>query len=220
MEAQREEERSRIARLIHDELGSILTSLKWDLGGLDKTLSQGPDSVDPETLRNKIATMIQLADTAIETVRSVASQLRPSILDDLGLVEAIEWQARQFEARTCLVCRCEGSYAGLRFSTSQSTAVFRILQESLTNILRHARATRVDIRMAREAAEFVLEIRDNGKGISGTEKSGLGILGMKERARLLSGRIEIQGTEGKGTTIIVRIPITVQVADHEANPHR
>jgi PAS domain S-box-containing protein len=218
IEAAREEERSRLARLIHDELGSALTSLKWELGAVDDALSQSPDSDESKAARRKITNIMDLANTAIETVRGVASTLRPSILDDLGLIEAIEWQAQQFETRTGIICKRECFGEDLRFTRDQSTALFRIFQESLTNILRHANATRVEVRMSRQAEAFILKIEDNGKGIGPAEKSGLGILGMKERVRLLGGSIDIHGIEGKGTTIIARIPITMQGADHEANP--
>jgi signal transduction histidine kinase len=148
-----------------------------------------------------------LADSTINTVRRIAWELRPSVLDDLGLMEAIEWQARQFEARTGIVCQRAGFTDDIVFNQGQATAIFRIFQEALTNILRHADATRVDIAMAHEGGEFVLAINDNGRGMTGIEKSGLGILGMQERVRLVGGKIEIRGVEGSGTTISVRVPI-------------
>jgi signal transduction histidine kinase len=161
-------------------------------------------------LRAKIAAMMKLADSTIHTVRRIAWELRPSVLDDLGLLEAIEWQARQFEARTGIVCQRTVLIDNLVFNQEQATAIFRIFQEALTNILRHANANRVDITMAQQAGEFSLAISDNGKGIIGIEKSGLGILGMQERARLVGGTIQIQGVAGAGTTISVRVPITAQ----------
>ena len=133
--------------------------------------------------------------------------MRPSVLDDLGLMEAIEWQARQFETRTGIVCRRSGFVDNVVFNQEQATAVFRIFQEALTNIVRHADATGVDVTMAQEDGEFVLAISDNGRGITGIEKAGLGILGMQERVRLVGGKIEIHGVEGSGTTIAVRVPI-------------
>ena len=208
IQAAREEERTRVARLIHDELGSAFTSLKWDLEGLDKALSKPLDPATAAALRAKIDSMLKLADSTINTVRRIAWELRPSILDDLGLVEAIEWQARQFEARTGIVCQRRGFLDNVVFDQEQATAIFRIFQEALTNILRHANATRVDITMSQEAGEFVLSVSDNGSGITGVEKSGLGILGMQERVRLLGGKIEIHGREGAGTSIAVRVPIS------------
>jgi PAS domain S-box-containing protein len=203
----REEERTRVARLIHDELGSAFTSLRWDLETMDKVLSGPINPAAPEALRAKIATMIGLVNSTIQTIRRIAWELRPSILDDLGLVEAIEWQARQFEERTGIVCNWIGFLDNVNLSEEQSTALFRIFQEALTNILRHANATLVDITLAQEADEFAMAISDNGRGITGVEKSGLGILGMQERVRLVGGTIEIHGLEGAGSTIAVRIPI-------------
>jgi PAS domain S-box-containing protein len=207
IQAAREEERTRLARSIHDELGSAFTSLKWDLESMDKALSAPVDRVAAEALRARIATMLKLADSTINTVRRIAWELRPSILDDLGLVEAIEWQVRQFESRTGIVCQWADFIDNVVFNQEQATAIFRIFQEALTNILRHADATRVDITMAQEDGEFVLAISDNGKGIAAIEKSGLGILGMRERVRLVGGTIEIHGREGAGTTIAVRVPV-------------
>ncbi len=203
----REDERTRVARFIHDELGSAFTSLKWDLEGMHKTLSKTVDPAAAEALLAKIGSMKKLVESTIDTIRRIAWELRPSILDDLGLVEAIEWQARQFEERTGIVCNRIGFVDGVSLPEEQSTALFRIFQEALTNILRHADATLVDVTLAQEAEEFVMAISDNGRGITGIEKSGLGILGMQERVRLLGGNIQIQGLEGSGTTIAVRVPL-------------
>ena len=208
IQAAREEERTRVARLIHDELGSAFTSLKWDLEGLDKAFSKPLDPGAVAALRAKIASMLKLADNTVKNVRRIAWELRPSILDDLGLVDAIEWQAQQFEARTGIVCERSGFLDNVIFNQEQATAIFRIFQEALTNILRHANATRVDVTMSQEAGEFVLAITDNGRGITGVEKSGLGLLGMQERVRLVGGKIEIHGREGAGTTITVQVPIS------------
>jgi signal transduction histidine kinase len=122
-------------------------------------------------------------------------------------LEAIESQAQQFEARTGIVCQRAEFLDDIRFNQEQSTAIFRIFQEALTNVLRHANATWVNITMVQEAKEFVLAVSDNGRGITGVEKSGLGILGMHERARLVVGEIVIHGLEGAGTTVAVRIPL-------------
>jgi signal transduction histidine kinase len=156
--------------------------------------------------------MLRLIETTLSSVRRISSELRPSVLDDLGLAAAIEWQTEQFQARTGIICRCECSLENLDLSREQSTAVFRILQEALTNILRHAQATSVDIVMKAEAAELVLTIMDNGRGITENQRSGkqsLGLLGMQERAHLIGGQINIVGTEGQGTLITIRVPISV-----------
>ena len=211
LQSAREEEGTRIAREIHDELGSALTGLKWDLEEIDKLLSTpfGPASI--AATREKLQTPIKLADLAIMAVRRIASELRPSVLDDLGLVAAIEWQAQQFQARTGIVSVCDCSLEKVELTEEQSTAVFRIFQEALTNILRHAQATRVDIKIKKDDNYFVLSISDNGKGITEQEKSeqqSLGILGMTERAHLIGAEIDIEGVEGKGTVVTVRIPIS------------
>ena len=164
-----------------------------------------------------------LADTTISTVRRIASELRPSILDDLGLVEAIEWQAQQFQARTGIICHCDYSLEAVVLNQEQSTAVFRIFQEALTNILRHAQATRVEIAMKEEAGKFILTISDNGRGITEDDKSrlqSLGLLGMRERADLIGAEIDVAGVEAQGTVVTVRVPKTLNetllLSDSEA----
>ena len=207
----REEEGARIAREIHDQLGAALTSLKWDLEGLDKGLSEVGDRSQIPPQREKLQKMTRLVDTAIDTIRRIASELRPSILDDLGLVEAIKWQAEQFQAQTGISCRCDCSGEDADLSEEQSIALFRMFQEALTNVLRHAHATQVDVTLKEEAGEFVLMITDNGRGISDSEPSApqsLGLLGMRERTHLIGGKINISGTGGRGTVITIRVPIS------------
>ena len=207
----REEEGARIAREIHDELGSALMSLKWDLEEVDKALSDPEGRARLPAPQEKIGVMTRLLDMTINAVRRISSELRPSVLDDLGLVEAIEWQAQQFQARTGIVCRCDCSLENLVLSQEKSTALFRILQEALTNIIRHARATEVDIVVDKEGGEVVLTVSDDGRGITEGEKTGrqsLGLLGMRERARLVGGRVDINGAEGGGTVITVRVPVS------------
>lgn len=210
MQSVREEESIRIARELHDELGSALTSLRWDLESLDNAVSNSASEPQSQLPREKIKAMIRLTDTTIGAVRRISSELRPSVLDDLGLVEAIEWQAQQFQARTGILCKFDCSLENLALSQERSTAVFRIFQEALTNILRHAQATEVKMEMEVEAGEFVLTISDDGRGITEDEKSGsqsLGLLGMRERAHFAGGEVNITGGEGKGTVVIVRVPI-------------
>jgi signal transduction histidine kinase len=132
------------------------------------------------------------------------------VLDDLGLAPAIEWQAQQFQARTGIVCDCDCALENIELSAEQSTAVFRIFQEALTNVLRHARATRVDIKIKIEDGGFLLWVNDNGKGISENGKSeqqSLGLLGMRERAYLIGGEISITRAEGQGTVVALRVPV-------------
>jgi PAS domain S-box-containing protein len=209
LQSAREEEGTRIAREIHDELGGALTSLKWDLESLDKVISESGDQSKLQVLREKIKAMLCLSETTIRAVRRISSELRPYILDDLGLAEAIEWQAQQFHARTGITCNCDCSLESISLNHEQSTVVFRILQEALTNILRHAQATRVDIAMKEEPGVFVLRISDNGRGITEDDKSrlqSLGLLGMQERAHLIGAEIDITGLEGQGTVVTLRVP--------------
>jgi PAS domain S-box-containing protein len=211
VQSAREEEAARIAREIHDELGAALTSLRWDLESVDKAIAEAGDRPQLHLLRERIEAMLRLTETTIGTVRRISSELRPRVLDDLGLAEAIEWQAEQFQARTGITCRCDCSLAEIDLSREQSTAVFRILQEALTNILRHAQATSVDITMKVEDGEFVLKILDNGRGITENERTGvrsLGLLGMRERAHIIGGKININGVEGEGTVITVQVPLS------------
>jgi PAS domain S-box-containing protein len=210
LQSAREEEGTRIAREIHDELGAALTSLKWELESFDKVISESGDQSQFQALREKIEGMLRLTETTISSVRRISTELRPSILDDLGLVEAIEWEAEQFQSRTGIICRYDCSLENLDLSQEQSTAVFRIFQEALTNVLRHAQATSVEITMKAEAGCLVLTIIDNGRGITENQKSGsqsLGLLGMQERAHLISAKVDVTGVQGKGTMIIVRVPI-------------
>ena len=219
LQSAREEEGIRIAREIHDELGSALSSLRWDLEGIEKIFAESGKPSQVPALRTKIAAMLALTDTTINTVRRIASDLRPSVLDDLGLIVAIKWQAQQFQDRTGIIVHCDCSLDDVDLNQDQSTAVFRIFQETLRNILRHAQATRVDVAMVNEAGAFVLTIKDNGRGIAEDERSGplaIGLLGMRERAHLIGGEIDITGVEGKGTSVTVRLPLVRATGTFEA----
>ncbi|MEA2206266.1 MAG: hypothetical protein QOE77_3042 [Blastocatellia bacterium] len=207
LQAAKEEEATRIAREIHDELGGALTGLKWDLEAFNKAMAQGATQTDEEG-RQKLASMIRLIDTTIDSVRRIASELRPSVLDDLGLAEAIKWQTRQFRTQTGMACICDCDADSSDLTGEQSTALFRIFQEALTNILRHAQASAIHIQLRRESGEFLMRINDNGRGITAEESAGkhtLGLLGMRERAHLVGARIEITGSAGGGTEVIVKV---------------
>lgn len=209
LQSVREEERARIAREIHDELGQALTGLKMDLTWLAKRLPAGQ-----KTLAEKAKTMFRLIDDTIRTVRKIASLLRPEVLDQLGLAAAIGWQARDFQMRTGIRCRVSLPEEPVNVDQERSTATFRIFQELLTNVARHAHATRVDVAMRAEEASLVLEVQDNGKGISEEELAGsksLGLLGMRERALLFRGNIQISGAQGKGTKALVSIPLGFEI---------
>jgi signal transduction histidine kinase len=202
----REEEGTRIAREIHDELGSSLTALKWEIEGLVPLVSSENPAV-----QKRLDAMMRLADSIIHGAKRIASELRPSILDDLGLLEAIESQAQEFQSRAGIASSFDSTLDSFTLNREQSVAVFRIVQEALTNILRHANATRVDIAADEQLGEFILTIRDNGKGITYEATSrllSLGLLGMRERAHLIGGTIDIKGIEGKGTTVTLRMPVS------------
>jgi len=205
----REEEATRIAREIHDELGSALTSLRWDLERVDQAVAEARDLSELADLPRKIRDLISLTDAAVNAVRKISLELRPPGLDQLGLVEAIEWQAQRFQAQTGITCICVCSLESVDLNSEQSTALYRISQEALTNVLRHAEATKVEIRIVQEKDNLVLTIQDNGRGIRESDtlgKQSLGILGMRERAHLVHGKITISGDKGKGTVITVRVP--------------
>jgi PAS domain S-box-containing protein len=211
MQSAREEEATRIAREIHDELGSALTSLKLDLESIKREELTAASDLDLSRLREKIKTMMQLVDQTADTVRRISSELRPSVLDDIGLVAAMRWQARQFQTQAGIVCQCDFRLEEVDLDQQQSTAIFRVFQEALTNVLRHAEATRIDINLEKEDDELVLTISDNGRGITADERSerlSLGLLGMRERVNLIGGTIDITGVEGQGTEITVRVSMT------------
>ncbi|HEV7427613.1 MAG TPA: PAS domain-containing protein [Thermoanaerobaculia bacterium] len=210
LQSAREEEGMRIAREIHDELGAPLTGLRWELEGIKKILSEPGKGLPSADLKSRLATMFGLIDTMVSIVRGIASDLRPAVLDVLGLGEAIAWQAQQFQDRTGITVDYASPADEIGLTPEQSIAVFRIFQEALTNVLRHARATRVDVTMSGEDELFVLTVKDDGRGITEDEKHGqssIGLLGMRERAHLLGGEVDITRNEGEGTSVTVRLPI-------------
>jgi PAS domain S-box-containing protein len=205
LQAVREEESIKIAREIHDELGGGLTGLKMDVSWIERRLPGDGD----EAVRQKLRSMSELIDETIQKVRNISTELRPSVLDDLGLAAAIEWQAREFQRRTEIECVITSLDEEVALSAEKSTAVFRIFQEVLTNVARHARATRVEISMEKRDGDLVLKVCDDGRGIRESDISdtrSLGLLGMRERAVVFGGVVEIEGGSGRGTTVTVSIP--------------
>jgi signal transduction histidine kinase len=201
----REEERTRIAREVHDELGQALTGLKLDMSWLAMRVAKSARPVQA-----KIKTMVDHIDETIQTVRRIATELRPGILDSLGLVAALEWQANEFQSRTNIPCHVDAPVDDSQFEQQLATVFFRIYQETLTNIIRHAKATRVDVRLAEESGALVLTVKDNGRGISEEEIANtrsIGLIGMRERAMLIGGEITLQGAPGQGTTMTLRVPL-------------
>jgi two-component system sensor histidine kinase UhpB len=207
LEVVREQERTRIARELHDELGVRMTCMKMDLARL---LAMMRDPLFPrEKMEEKIRSMGTEVDTTIAEVQRLASELRPGLLDDLGLVAAIEWQCQDFERRSGIRCLCEASFDEIKISPSRATAAFRICQEALINIARHARATFVRVLVKESGDDVLIEVQDNGQGIPAekvNEAGSLGLLGMKERSMAIGGRLEIAGWPGKGTTVTLRFP--------------
>ena len=200
----REEERTVISREIHDELGQSLTGLKMDVSWLQQKLRE-----DQHPLRELCGSMRTLIDTTIRTVQRISSELRPGMLDELGLTAAIEWQAQEFERRTGVHCILRQSDDSLQISREGATALFRIFQETLTNVIRHAAATGVHVTVHQDETHVMMEVHDNGKGISNVEigsSRAIGLLGMSERARALDGSFAIRGEPAGGTTVTVRIP--------------
>jgi PAS domain S-box-containing protein len=201
----REEERTVIAREIHDELGQALTAIKMDLSWLNKRIPKEQGS-----MLKKTESMSGLIDSTIQTVQRISAELRPGLLDDIGLLAAIEWQAEEFKKRTGIACELSVASQDITLDSERSTAIFRIFQETLTNIARHANATKVRVSLIEKNTQLELKIIDNGKGISEEKISNpksLGLVGIQERVHFLGGAIRIKGTQGKGTTIRVSIPL-------------
>jgi len=205
LESVREQERTSIAREIHDELAQSLTALKMDLAWLDNKLPR-----DQIPLVDKMHAMSELIDSIIQTVKRISAALRPGILDDLGLVAAIEWQAEEFQNRTGINCRFIVNPDDLTVDQDRSTAIFRIFQETLTNIARHASASLVSVDLLEEAGSLLLRVIDNGIGITEEEihdHKSFGLIGMRERVYPWGGRVDIKGISGQGTTVEVSVPL-------------
>ena len=205
LEKVREMERTHIAREIHDELGQQLTGLKMDISWLNKRIKS-----EDVAIKTKIAETITLIDTTVKTVRRISTALRPSILDDLGLVAAMEWQSEDFEKRSEIICNFSSNVSIADVEPDVATGIFRIYQECLTNVLRHAAATKLTSFLQIKDNLLVLHITDDGQGFLINEighKKTLGLLGMKERALLMGGSYEITSNPGKGTSVIIIVPL-------------
>jgi PAS domain S-box-containing protein len=203
LESIREEERTRLARELHDRLGQTLTAIRIDLASLRATPGR-------EQQLPRIDAISGLVEETIHAVRRISTELRPGILDDLGLAATVEWAAEEFQARTGIACQVALPGSDLAIDGERATALYRIFQEALTNIARHAGATQATIGLVQDGTHLSLEVRDNGRGIAAEQLSAsgsLGILGMRERAMLLGGEFTIAGEPGSGTTVRVRIPI-------------
>lgn len=204
LEDVREQERTGIARELHDQVGQALTALRIDMVGVAKLLQQGvnvPADMLPQ--------MVRLVDETIDDVRRISSELRPGILDDFGLVAAMDWQLSQYQRRTGISCRLEASDT-LNIDRSTSTALYRVFQELLTNVVRHAAARKIDVRFEERDGRYVLTVEDDGRGIEPDQigsPSSFGLIGMRERLRPLHGTLTLTGSPGKGTIAQVTVPV-------------
>lgn len=205
LESLREEERTSLSREIHDEFGQSLTGLKMDLAWLTRRLPQ-----DQELLIEKAKSMQRTIDDNINLIRNIATRLRPGILDDFGLLAAMEWQAADFDHRTGIQCRVTSNVKAIDLNGDKASSLFRVFQEALTNVARHSQATSVDVDLKKSRHKLTMRIHDNGIGLDEKKLNGrksLGILGIRERITLLHGQFIIQGVPGEGTTITISIPV-------------
>jgi signal transduction histidine kinase len=209
VEAALEEERTGIAREIHDELGQSLTALKMDIAWILRR-AEAASELAPESLVDRLRGMSSLTDQTIQQVRRISAELRPGVLDDLGLAAAIEWQAQEFEQRTGTACSVDCRGAEEVVDRQVSTAAFRIFQEALTNVTRHAQAGHVEVRVDVRDDSLCLDVRDDGAGISleaASSPRSLGLLGVRERARRLGGRVSVGPASPRGTLLALRLPL-------------
>jgi signal transduction histidine kinase/ligand-binding sensor domain-containing protein len=214
LQSVREEERTRLSREIHDELGQIMTGLKMDLAWIRRRVLDLGQGI-PDAVAQRMGQMNSLLEDAIHTVRKIASQLRPAILDDLGLIPAMEWQARDFSERTGIPCGLALGMEDLVLDREAATELFRIYQEMLTNVARHAQATRVEVYLTQANGGLELAVHDDGQGISvsdAEQRTSLGILGMEERAKRIGGVLRIVPHPSGGT--IASVVVHVAKGEH------
>lgn len=206
LHALREREKSEVAREIHDTIGQSLASIKIEIGLLEKKLTDKPD---PDELKKRLDEISASLDETILSVKAIATELRPGVLDKFGLPAAIEWQCEEFSRRMEIECKCSVPILELNINAVISTALFRILQEALTNVVRHSHATMVNVVLTADDSRVSLTINDNGRGITEEElkaPSSLGLLGMRERVEFLRGSFSVVGKAGRGTTIRATFP--------------
>jgi PAS domain S-box-containing protein len=203
-QAVREEERTSIAREIHDHLGQSLTALRMELSWLQRKFSRGsPDEIQ------RTESMLSMIDHTADAVRNLSSRLRPAALDELGLLAAVEWEVREFSRRTDVQCAVDVPREEFDINPERATGIFRILQEALTNVARHAEASQVTVQLREDTGDLVLQVHDNGKGISERDvasSDSFGLLGMRERAAALHGTVAIEPSANRGTTVTARVP--------------
>jgi signal transduction histidine kinase len=201
----RENERTAIARELHDEFGQTLTSLQLGLSWIARRVTP-----QQEPVRAKVTSLSALVTTMIRSVKRIATELRPGVLDELGLVKALQSEVREFEGHTGIRCRIETNLEKAKLTRVVSLALFRITQAAITNVARHAQASSAMITLMKHHDDLMLRVKDNGKGITRKSignRNSLGIIGMRERAIALGGTLTLRGSKGKGTTLTVRIPL-------------
>lgn len=207
----REEERAYISREIHDQLGQMLTAMNIDLAVIERQLLKSGTPSTVASVVEKVRYLSGMVESTIQRMRRLALELRPDILDNLGIDEALEWQAKEFQARTSIRCDLSKPARQIAIDEPRAIALFRMFQESLTNILRHAHASKVAIRLQEKDGNVILQIRDDGKGIKESDLQGirsLGIIGMRERAAHFGGDVRFEGKPGEGTTVTIELPLS------------
>ncbi|MGA2848417.1 MAG: PAS domain S-box protein [Terracidiphilus sp.] len=214
LQSVREEDRKVVARELHDQIGQILTSIKMDMTWMARHLPPSEDKV-----LTRLAESLQSINNGVKAVRAICSGLRPGVLDDLGLAAAIEWQGSEFASRNDVVCRVTVPEVDLHMDGDRATAAFRIFQECLTNVIRHAQAKSVRVNLSQEDEFILLVVEDDGIGFCESDLSNtfgsLGLLGMKERAQFCGGDVHISSSPGSGTTVTIRIPVDSPRAERD-----
>ncbi len=206
----REAEQKRISLEVHDELGQQLTAMKIEAAMVEKAALRIDKQINSGPILDHLHGLENIIDTAIGTVRRIATELRPGVLDRLGPVEALEWQAQEFQKRTGIVCMFHSDASPDNVDEDTATTLFRVFQETLTNVARHSEASNVRALLTERDGFLELQVIDNGRGISAEEianTTSLGLLGISERARMLGGTASIHGTAGRGTTVTIRLPL-------------
>ena len=203
-----EEERTRLAHAMEEDLGQVLANLKLHLGLLREAITRPANVSSLDFTRQQLKTLPRMVDSLIATVRKMCTELRPALLDDLGLEAAMQWQIQEFQKRTGIRCEFESTLQNAKLDAERATTLFRIFQETLTSVVRRARATQAAVHLREEGDKLVLEIENNGNvpAGEGSQRGLLELLGMRERASMLDGKINISNRQGKGTCVDVRIP--------------
>jgi signal transduction histidine kinase len=206
VEAQ-EQERRAISRELHDEVGQSLSALLMELGNLGAAAPRDAD------FRRHVESIRKLAESSVQVVRNMALLLRPSMLDDLGLVPALQWQAREISKRTGLSVTVDAENVADDLPEEHKTCIYRVVQEALHNCARHALAHSVRIQVVQESERIRLSVRDDGQGFDSAHVRGLGLLGMEERVTHLGGHFHLQSEPGLGTLLRIEIPLAVEAAE-------